>query len=687
MTALAQALSAALLHFIWQGTLVAFLLWITLSMLRNRTANQRYAASCAALALMAALPALTVWIIYRQPGAVPISAVISAAVPASIQGAARMARESALLEWVAMCRQWALPVWSVGVLVFALRLVLGCRHVAALRRLGQAAEGRIAEMVSLLARRMKAGGHIRVLISNVAESPSVVGWLRPAILLPAATLAGLEPEQLLAVLAHEIAHIRRHDYLVNLAQTMVETLLFYHPAVWWVSARIRHERELCCDDAAVAVCGNAISYARALTSLERLRGVTPRLALGSTGGSLLYRIQRLAGVRPEIGPSKLPGMAVLALALACFATTVHWAKAQPMAQQQPIAEEWGITVSSTGEVLHRGRVPYPEATYKNGIQGTVTLEATLDQSGNVADAHVLSGPPELRKTALQSVLQWQFANGRTGETQQVSITFQQDPRAQAQLRPPDKLAQARLTASFLKDEIRAAHERGDSGAMQSLQEKLQRALEAMALLESRNRAPEDRAPQAGDQTKEFLYEGQVFRMDQRLAAARKSLSETDPAAVALMRQIDALNEQIAKFKQANQGRLAGTADSSESMRLLESQYALLMERMELARQSLSERNPQAVALAGQIEALRKKMDTASFVGSPLARIEISGLPDSARDELAIGATIKIGEVLSQESMESAIAAVHQFDQRLECRFQRNGNGDVVLRISGPEQRK
>jgi beta-lactamase regulating signal transducer with metallopeptidase domain len=324
MTAIAQALSAALLHFIWQGTLVAFLLWLTLSMLRNRTANERYIASCAALALMAALPALTAWMVYRQAGAV----AVSSAIPAAIQGAARIAREAAPpLAWMAMWRQWALPVWSIGVLVFALRLVLSCRHVAALRRLGQAAEGQIAGNVSLLARRMKAGRAIRVLISTVAESPSVIGWLRPVILLPAATLAGLEPEQLQAVLAHEIAHIRRHDYLVNLAQTMVETMLFYHPAVWWASARIRHERELCCDDAAVAVCGDAISYARALTSLERQRVTTPRLALGSTGGPLLYRIRRLAGERQEMGPSKLPGIAALALGVACFATTVHWAKA------------------------------------------------------------------------------------------------------------------------------------------------------------------------------------------------------------------------------------------------------------------------------------------------------------------------------------------------------------------------
>ena len=537
MIGIAQALSAALLHFVWQGMLVAFLLWITLSMLRNRTANERYAASCGALALMAALPAATVWMVYRQAGAVPISAAIAAAIPAAIQGAARIARESAPLEWMALWRQWALPAWSVGVLVFALRLVLSCRHVAALRRLGNAAEGQIAETVSLLARRMKAGRHIRVLISTMAECPSVVGWLRPAILLPAATLAGLEPEQLRAVLAHEIAHIRRHDYLVNLGQAMVETLFFYHPAVWWASAKIRHERELCCDDAAVAVCGNAISYARALTSLERLRAVTPRLALGSTGGSLLYRIERLAGVRQEVGPSKLPGIAALALGLGCFATTVHWAKAQQIAQQ-PIAEEWGITVWSTGEVLHRDRVPYPEATYKNGIQGLVVLEATLDQSGHVADARVLSGPTELRKTALQSVLQWQFANGFAGETQQVGITFRPDPRAQAEQKRG--IAFTRDGKAYLATQGNVdfqgvlGHFDGELQETQEARERtsrLQTAMAELAELASENKALEEQMAQikqgGQEQTKPAIDAplAQLARMSKELESTKRLLDE------------------------------------------------------------------------------------------------------------------------------------------------------------------
>ena len=96
------------------------------------------------------------------------------------------------------------------------------------------------------------------------------------MLLPASALAGLSPQQLEAILAHELAHIRRHDYLVNLLQTLVETLLFYHPAVWWLSRRIRIERENCCDDLAVSLCGDPVAYAKALADLEELRADSSR---------------------------------------------------------------------------------------------------------------------------------------------------------------------------------------------------------------------------------------------------------------------------------------------------------------------------------------------------------------------------------------------------------------------------
>lgn len=168
---------------------------------------------------------------------------------------------------------------------------------------------------------------VRMLVSTATESPSVVGWMRPVILLPVSALAGLPMEQLEAVLAHELAHIRRHDYLVNLMQMAVESLLFYHPAVWWVSARIRHERELCCDDVAASASGGPLVYARALTTIEKMRGGTPAVAMGATGGKLLYRIRRLAGDAGE-SPSKASGVLALAVTVGCIVAGVNWAHAQ-----------------------------------------------------------------------------------------------------------------------------------------------------------------------------------------------------------------------------------------------------------------------------------------------------------------------------------------------------------------------
>jgi hypothetical protein len=160
---------------------------------------------------------------------------------------------------------------------------------------------------------------VRLLESALVRVPTVIGWLRPAILLPTCALTGLTPEQLEAVIAHEVAHIRRHDFLVNLLQTVVETLLFHHPVVWWLSHRIRTEREQCCDDLAVMVCGDALSYARALAQLEQLRAQAPTPALAASGGSLTSRVRRLVASGSDTRPlAPWLSAAMPALAVAIF---------------------------------------------------------------------------------------------------------------------------------------------------------------------------------------------------------------------------------------------------------------------------------------------------------------------------------------------------------------------------------
>ena len=433
MTAIVPALSAALLDFVWQGLLAAFLLWTALFILRNRSARARYAASCVALAAMAILPVITACLVYTAPAASHASPAWAAATSQTHVAMPDMAVAS--FNWASWLTRWALPLWSLGVLLFSLRLVWATRQISALRRQAQPAEAAVLAIVGNLQERMKLRRPARVLVSAVADCPSVVGWIRPVLLLPTATVLGLTPQQLEAVLAHELAHILRYDYLVNMLQTVVETLLFYHPAVWWASARIRQERELCCDDLAVECCGNALCYARALTRLERLRATTPRLALGSAGGSLLYRIQRLAGDKGwQRGPSKLAGILALSLGLCCFALNMPWARGQQPDARAPepapaveasVPDEPNVQVDVGGaSVIHRDDVEYPEAAVEKGIQGTVVVEATLDAEGLVNDARVLSGPLELRKAALESVLQWRFTHGAAGGTRQISIAFE-----------------------------------------------------------------------------------------------------------------------------------------------------------------------------------------------------------------------------------------------------------------------
>ena len=325
-----HALGWALVDSLWQDALAAAGLAALLALIPVRAARARYALATLTLGLMLALPLTTA---LRVSGASPSTGdVVTATSPvapgsmsgpgpqavsavptvlAPVAGRIRAAVEPAL--------PWVVLVWLGGVVVLSLRLASGWLVT---RQLGSVGTSSVPEScreaVARLAARLRISRPVRVLESAVVQVPAVIGWLRPMILLPASALTGLTPLQLDALLAHELAHVRRYDYLLNLIQSVIETLLFYHPAVWWVSQQVREEREHCCDDLAVAVCGDAHFYARALLSMERLRVTPPAFALAAAGrgGTLMGRIRRLvAPVQTEIFPRWMAGVVAVTLAL------------------------------------------------------------------------------------------------------------------------------------------------------------------------------------------------------------------------------------------------------------------------------------------------------------------------------------------------------------------------------------
>ena len=278
MNSIETAIGWALLHLIWQGTIVAALLAATLFLLGRRSAVARYYAACIALLLLVVLPIVTA---SRSSGTLPF--------PSSSR-------------WVAFAgahMREIVAAWLLGVALLSLRLAGGWLRARRLATRGTKPSPAWQRIVDRIAASMSLRRTVRLLESAAVEVPTVIGWLRPVVLLPVAALSGLAPEQVEMVLAHELAHIRRHDFLVNLLQAIVETLLFYHPAVWWISRQVRIERENCCDDLAISVCGSRIRYARALTRLEELRVDAAPPLLAANGASLVERVRRLTARHNE----------------------------------------------------------------------------------------------------------------------------------------------------------------------------------------------------------------------------------------------------------------------------------------------------------------------------------------------------------------------------------------------------
>jgi GWxTD domain-containing protein len=325
-TPLAKALGWTLFHSLWEGALAALVL--AAALLVFRSPRVRYA--CACLAMLSVLAAFAVTLSRVMPRDNRTGAAIPHAIPRAPLNDGQPSPGIPARLHMADILPWLAPFWMAGVILFHLHSAAGWMAARRMRRRGVCqAPDPWPQRLDQLRARLRCSKPVALLETCLAETPVVIGYLRPVILIPVGLLAGMPAAQVEAILLHELAHVRRRDYLANLLQTVVEGFLFYHPAIWWISGVIRAERENCCDDLVVAASGDAHAYAGALAALEQTRWTgANQAALAASGGNLMKRIHRL--LYPPKGSALAPFLSAAILMLAAAGVLAAW-QAQPSA--------------------------------------------------------------------------------------------------------------------------------------------------------------------------------------------------------------------------------------------------------------------------------------------------------------------------------------------------------------------
>ena len=327
-----DALGWALLHSLWQALVLALLYGALRHALSARSAALRVALGELTLLMCLLLPAVTVW---RQlsttASATPLATAgelpwLGAPIAAVVQAPSVMGN--------------IVAAWAIGVALLALRAAWRWQRLRGVVQRAQPLESAWQQRFAALC--VEAGVRVKVRWLESAEvaGPVLVGWMRPVILFPLGMTVGIPPRQIELLLAHELAHVRRADFLFNLFQLLVETLLFFNPAVHWISAQVRHERELACDDRVAQHSPDRTAYARALLAVAEHRHAHGSLALAATGGVLMQRIQRIVGDVDERDPrgGGLRSLLVVALLLMLLVAGLRSLQSRLTAIELPVRQ-------------------------------------------------------------------------------------------------------------------------------------------------------------------------------------------------------------------------------------------------------------------------------------------------------------------------------------------------------------
>ncbi len=310
MEPIVQALGWTLLHSLWQISLLALIFYILITFIPQTKPDVKYIIGVVALLLTGVISAGTFFEHFTeqkeqliseqfQQSALTVSQEIQAISVVEGQQENFFAPKAVLTQlqqWVNRHIQWLVGGWLAGVFLLSLKFAGSFYYLQRLKTRMVAETDRFwQERLSSMAKTLMISQPVRLLSSAVVQSPMLIGQLKPVILIPASMLSGLSEEQLEAIIAHELAHLYRKDYWINLMQAFLEIVFFYHPALWWMSSVIRAEREKCCDDIAVKLCGNSMVYVGALARVEELKITQSSLAMAFAGksGGLLQRIERI----------------------------------------------------------------------------------------------------------------------------------------------------------------------------------------------------------------------------------------------------------------------------------------------------------------------------------------------------------------------------------------------------------
>ena len=296
------AIGGAVLHFLWQGTVIGLIAALLIRGLHKSSAESRYAVALCTLVICVIVFLITIWgLVYKTPNTsggliAPITFIPS------------------VKNYSGNMQQIVATIWAIGVGFLIARFAFHWLWSQRLRtRMVANPDGQWLDIFDELKTQMGISKTVKMLKSGLVQTPMVVGWISPVVLVPAAAFAFLSPEQMRMILVHELTHIRRHDHWVNQFQALVEIILFFHPVVWWLSRQMQIEREYCCDDASLQAVPKPKVLAETLAQLEQMRISSPANSLAANGGSLMDRITRILDNRVRTRETKKHKMKIQTL--------------------------------------------------------------------------------------------------------------------------------------------------------------------------------------------------------------------------------------------------------------------------------------------------------------------------------------------------------------------------------------